>query len=122
VGLEKRKFEQKSLEKQPAYGITEASRYLSIPAATLRSWVAGRKYPTGAGPKFFQPIIQLPDAARAGLSFVNLVDAIRKHHQVQLSKIHEAIHYLRKHFGSSYPLAEQRFQTGLICSLKSSAD
>jgi uncharacterized protein (DUF433 family) len=116
VGLEKKKFEHKSLEKRPAYSIPEASRYLSIPPATLRSWVAGRKYPTGSGPKFFRPIIQLPDDARAGLSFVNLVeahmlDAIRRHHQVPLSKIREAIGYLRKHFASSHPLAEQRFQT-----------
>jgi uncharacterized protein (DUF433 family) len=116
VALEKRKFEHKSLEEQPAYSITEASRYLSIPAATLRSWVAGRKYPTGAGPKFFRPIIQLTANARDGLSFANLVeahvlDAIRRHHQVQLSKIREAIHYLRQHFGSNHPLSEQRFQT-----------
>jgi uncharacterized protein (DUF433 family) len=110
------KFEQKSPEEQPVYSIAEASRYLSIPPATLRSWVAGRKYPTGSGPKFFRPIIQLPDDTRAGLSFINLLeahvlDAIRRHHQVPLSKIRDAIHYLRKHFSSSHPLAEQRFQT-----------
>jgi uncharacterized protein (DUF433 family) len=110
------KFEQKSSEEQPVYSIAEASRYLSIPPATLRSWVAGRKYPTGSGPKFFRPIIQLPDDTRAGLSFINLLeahvlDAIRRHHQVPLSKIRDAIHYLRKHFSSSHPLAEQRFQT-----------
>jgi len=116
VRSEKKKLEQKSPEEQPAYSITEASRYLSIPPATLRSWVAGRKYSTGSGPKFFRPIIQLPGDARAGLSFVNLVeahvlDAIRRHHHVPLSKIREAIHYLRKHFSSTHPLAEPRFQT-----------
>ena len=114
--LEKQKLDHKSPEEQPAYSITEASRYLSIPTATLRSWVNGRKYPTDRGPKFFRPIIQLPDDARAGLSFVNLVeahvlDAIRRHHQVPLSKIREAIQYLQKHFSSKHPLAEQRFQT-----------
>jgi uncharacterized protein (DUF433 family) len=117
--LEKQKLDHKSPEEQPAYSITEASRYLSIPTATLRSWVAGRKYPTDGGPKFFRPIIQLPDDARAGLSFVNLVeahvlDAIRRHHQVPLSKIREAIQYLQKHFSSKHPLAEQRFQTDEI--------
>jgi uncharacterized protein (DUF433 family) len=116
MAMEKRKFDHKSTEERPAYSITEASRYLSIPAATLRSWVAGRKYPTAAGQKFFQPIIQLPDDARAGLSFVNLVeahvlDAIRRHHHVPLAKIREAVHYLRKHISSTHPLAEQRFQT-----------
>ena len=116
VGLEKKKFEHRSLEEQPAYSIAEASRYLSIRAATLRSWVAGRKYPTGGGPRFFRPIIELPEGARAGLSFVNLVeahvlDAIRRHHQVPLNKIRDGIAYLRRHFGSKHPLAEQRFQT-----------
>lgn len=113
---EKQKFNHESPEEQSAYSITEASRYLSIPTATLRSWVAGRKYPTDSGIKFFSPLILLPDDARAGLSFVNLVeahvlDAIRRHHQVPLSKIRDAIHYLQKHFSSKHPLAEQRFQT-----------
>lgn len=113
---EKQKFNHESPEEQSAYSITEASRYLSIPTATLRSWVAGRKYPTDSGIKFFSPLILLPDDARDGLSFVNLVeahvlDAIRRHHQVPLSKIRDAIHYLQKHFSSKHPLAEQRFQT-----------
>lgn len=113
---EQHKFEQKPLEEQPAYSLTEASRYLSIPPATLRSWVAGRKYSTEAGPRFFRPVIQLPDDARAGLSFANLVeahvlDAIRRRHRVPLSKIRQAIEYLRKHFSSKHPLAEQRFET-----------
>jgi uncharacterized protein (DUF433 family) len=76
----------------------------------------GRKYPTDSGPKFFRPVIEVPDGARAGLSFVNLVeahvlDAIRRHHQVPLSKIRPAIDYLRKHFLSNHPLADQRFET-----------
>lgn len=113
---EKQKFNYESPEEQSAYSITEASRYLSIPTATLRSWVAGRKYPTDSGSKFFSPLILLPHDARTGLSFVNLVeahvlDAIRRHHQVPLSKIRDAIHYLQKHFSSKHPLAEQRFQT-----------
>ena len=114
--LEKRKFDMDVAKEQPAYSLAEASRYLLIPPATLRSWVAGRKYPTGSGPKFFTPVIELPDDARAGLSFVNLVeahvlDAIRRHHQVPLNKIQQAIDYLRKQFSSKHPLAEQRFET-----------
>ena len=113
--VEKRKFEKPPNE-QAAYSITEAARYLSIPPATLRSWVAGRNYPTGTGPKFFRPIIQLPGDIRNGLSFINLVeahvlDAIRRHHHVPLNKIREAIRYLRRHLSSTHPLAEQRFQT-----------
>jgi uncharacterized protein (DUF433 family) len=116
VRSEKQKFNKSSPDEQPAYSLTEASRYLAIPPATLRSWVAGRKYPTDLGPRFFKPIIQLPGDVRDGLSFVNLVeahvlDAIRRHHHVPLSKIREAIEYLRKHFSSKHPLAAQRFET-----------
>jgi hypothetical protein len=116
VRLERQKFAKNLAEEQPVYSLTEASRYLLIPPATLRSWVAGRKYPTDSGSRFFRPVIQLPDNVRAGLSFVNLVeahvlDAIRRHHQVPLSKIREAIDYLRRHFSSKHPLAEQRFET-----------
>jgi uncharacterized protein (DUF433 family) len=116
VGLEKRKFNKNLPEEQPVYSLTEASRYLLIPSATLRSWVVGRKYPTDSGPKFFRPVIEVPDGSRTGLSFVNLVeahvlDAIRRHHQVPLSKIRQAIDYLRKHFLSNHPLADQRFET-----------
>ncbi|MBM4261884.1 MAG: DUF433 domain-containing protein [Deltaproteobacteria bacterium] len=115
VRSERRKF-GKSIREQAAYSITEASRYLAIPSATLRSWVAGRKYPTGSGPQFFQPVIQLPGDVREGLSFVNLIeahvlDAIRRQHQVPLKKIRDAIRYLRKHFSAQHPLAEQKFQT-----------
>ena len=41
----------------------------------------------------------------------HVLDAIRRHHQVPLSKIRHAIDYLRKHFSSTHPLAEQRFET-----------
>lgn len=30
---------------QPAYPLAEAARYLKLPPATLRSWVAERPYP-----------------------------------------------------------------------------
>jgi uncharacterized protein (DUF433 family) len=114
--LERQKFDKNLAEEQPAYSLTEASHYLLIPPATLQSWVAGRKYPTDSGSRFFRPVIELPDNVRAGLSFVNLVeahvlDAIRRHHQVPLSKIRQAIDYLRRHFSSKHPLAEQRFET-----------
>ena len=113
---EKQEFDKNFPEKQPAYSLPEASRYLLIPPATLRSWVAGRRYPTDSGPKFFRPIIQLPGDLHAGLSFVNLVeahvlDATRWHHRVPLTKIRDALDCLRKHFSSEHPLAEQRFET-----------
>src|SRR5438477_11560598 len=83
----------------PAYGIGEASHYLGIPLATLRSWIRGRHYPTEAGPKYFKSVISLPDRRLGSLSFVNLVeahvlDAIRGQCRIPLTKVRTAMDYL----------------------------
>ena len=46
-----------NLRDQPAYGVAEAARYLKLPAATLRSWVVGRAYPSGESVATFRPLI-----------------------------------------------------------------
>ncbi len=100
----------------PAYTITEAARYLRLPQATLRSWVAGRPYPTTAGERFFRPVIHLPQEGWPVLSFVNMVeahvlDAIRRHENIALQKVRTAVAYLERHYDSRHPLAEHRFET-----------
>jgi uncharacterized protein (DUF433 family) len=100
----------------PAYGLFEAVRYLRIAPATLRSWVLGRYYPTGAGSQFFKPIIHLPEPAWPVLSFVNLVEAhvleaIRRDHDIALSKVRVAVRFLEQHLGSKHPLADHHFET-----------
>jgi len=100
----------------PAYGIAEASHYLRIPLATLRSWIRGRYYPTEAGQKHFKPVIMLPDREMPALSFVNLVeahvlDAIRREYRVPLPNVRSALDYVQRQFGSKHPLAEQKFET-----------
>lgn len=100
----------------PSYGIAEASHYLLVPQATVRSWAVGRPYPTKRGRKYFHPIIKLPNAANHSLSFINVVeihvlDAIRREHSVPLDKIRVAMDYLREQFGSEHPLAEENFTT-----------
>jgi uncharacterized protein (DUF433 family) len=100
----------------PTYSAPEASHYLLVPQATLRSWLLGRPYPTKSGSKFFKPVIAVPNSKRRSLSFINLVevhvlDALRRDHQVPLDKIRVALDYLQRHFGSKHPLAEERFAT-----------
>jgi uncharacterized protein (DUF433 family) len=100
----------------PAYRIPEASHYLRIPVSTLRSWVQGRKYPTKAGLKFFEPVISLADNEEYLLSFVNLVEAhvlagIRREHRVALPKVRSALSYLQDEYPSKHPLADQKFET-----------
>ncbi len=99
-----------------SYGIAEAAHYLHLPAATLRTWVLGRHYPTRTGKAYFRPLIRLPRGESALLSFVNLVEAhvlaaIRREHLVQLAKVRAALAYVGKVLGSRHPLAEAEFET-----------
>ena len=110
------KDKRRDLREMPAYGINEAAHYLGIPKATLRSWVLGRPYPTGAGERFFRPIIELPDGEQWLLSFENLVeahvlDAIRRVHGVTFWRVRKAVEYLKTKLASKHPLAEQKFAT-----------
>jgi uncharacterized protein (DUF433 family) len=100
----------------PTYSVAEIAHYLQIPQTTLRSWVVGRGYRTGDGTRFFEPLITLPDLNRPLLSFVNVaevhvLDAIRRQHQIHLAKIRQVLQYLRQHFPSRHPLADQKFET-----------
>lgn len=99
-----------------AYAVLDTAHYLLIPPATLRSWVAGRQYPTKAGLSYFKPVVTLPEPSSLMLSFINLVevhvlDAIRREHRIPLDKVRVAIDYLRREFSSEHPLADHRFET-----------
>lgn len=88
----------------PAYSVGEAARYLRIPAATLRSWVAGRKYPRQDGIGSFEPIIRAADAERRRLSFENLIEAhvlraLRTQHSVDLKSVRPALAYAEEVLG-----------------------
>jgi uncharacterized protein (DUF433 family) len=100
----------------PTYTISEASHYLLIPDATLRSWVVGRYYPLQEGKGFFSPPILVPQKNPAMLSFINLIeshvlDAVRREFNIAFPVIRSAISYLRREFKSDHPLAEQKIET-----------
>lgn len=106
----------KNVLELPAYTVRDAAHYLTIPLATVRSWSAGRPYPTKSGRRFFYPVLTLPERTPPVLSFTNLVeahvlDAIRRKHQIPLDKIRLAIRYLREEFGSEHPLSDYRLET-----------
>lgn len=100
----------------PLYGIPEAAFYMDIPVSTLRSWVSGRVYPTQHGPKFFHPLIDIADHREQLLSFYNLVEAhvistFRRHHNIPVPKIRDAMDYLRGRINHSHPLVTRDFYT-----------
>jgi len=109
-------YTDKDVREFPTYGIAETAHYLQIPQTTLRSWVVDRPYPAGVGTRSFEPLIGLPDPNRSLISFMNAVevhvlDAIRRQHQIRLAKIRQGLRYLRQHFSSRHPLADQKFAT-----------
>jgi uncharacterized protein (DUF433 family) len=100
----------------PAYRIAEAAHYLLLPAATLRSWLLGRKYPTELGQREFRPIVPMADKELCLLSFRDLAElhvlaAMRRKHRVRLPAVRKAIAYLRKSFGTDHPLSDQHMLT-----------
>ena len=83
---------------QPAYTLAEAARYLKLPVATLRSWVAGRAYPRVEGKATFQPLIKPSQKRPPLLSFHNLIEAhvlrsLRMDHGVAIKELRKAIKY-----------------------------
>lgn len=89
------------IRNQPAYSVAEAARYLKLPPATLRSWVAGRPYPKADGTAHFRPLIQPPKKTPPFLSFWNLIEAhvlrsLRTEHGVPMDALRKALHYAEK--------------------------
>jgi uncharacterized protein (DUF433 family) len=90
-----------NLRDEPAYGLAEAARYVKLPPATLRSWVAGRAYPKGKSVATFQPLIKPARKQPLLLSFYNLIEAhvlrsLRTEHGVAIKALRKAIRYAER--------------------------
>lgn len=88
----------------PRYTIPDVARYVRMSPQTLRSWVAGRTYPTKSGRRAAEPVIGRPRKGDPRLSYANLVEAyvlnaLRKTLNVPLSAIREGLHYVQREFG-----------------------
>jgi uncharacterized protein (DUF433 family) len=89
---------------QPAYPLTEAARYLKVPAATLRAWTLGRRYPTTHGKGQFRPLIRPASGQPPILSFSNLIEAhvlraLRADHGVPVKALRQAVEFAEKKLG-----------------------
>lgn len=87
----------------PIYSFLEASRYLKLAPATLRSWVIGRSYPKRKGLGYFKPLIKSPDREHHLLSFNNLIEAyvlrsLRQEHGVSIKAVRAALNYAQAEF------------------------
>ena len=87
-----------------AYTLAEAARYLRLPAATLRSWVLGRQYPTADGSGQFPPLMRPASRRPPLLSFSNLIEAhvlrsLRTDHGVPVKALRGALAYAERTLG-----------------------
>jgi uncharacterized protein (DUF433 family) len=100
----------------PAYALTEAARYVKVPAATLRSWVVGRAYPKGEGIAQFRPLIRPSKPRPPLLSFWNLIEAhvlraLRTEHGISLKDVREALRYAERNLRIERLLLDKRLCT-----------
>ncbi|MGH7583311.1 MAG: DUF433 domain-containing protein [Gemmatimonadales bacterium] len=89
---------RRDIRNQPAYTVAEAAWYLRMPPATLRSWFAGRSYPTSQGSRQWPLIISPASRNPPLLSFWNLIEAhvlwgLRTDHRVSVREVRHALDY-----------------------------
>jgi uncharacterized protein (DUF433 family) len=99
-----------------AYTIAEAARHLRLPAATLRSWVLGREYPTADGGGQFPPLITPVSRQPPLLSFSNLIEAhvlrsLRTDHGVSVKDLRSALDYAENKLGIPRLLLREELRT-----------
>lgn len=100
-----------------AYTLAEAARYARLPAATLRSWVLGRQYPTSEGKADFPPLMRPASRKPTWLSFSNLIEAhvlrsLRTDHGVSVKELRRALAFAEKTLGIDRLLLRPELRTG----------
>ena len=101
----------------PAYTIAEAARYVRLPAATLRSWMFGRKYPKAEGTGLFNPLLEPASVQPPLLSFSNLIEAhvlraLRSEHGVSVQAVRASIKYAERQLIISRLLLRPELRAG----------
>jgi len=114
--MDARPTERQDQRSQAAYGLAEAARYVKLPVATLRSWVAGRAYPKAKGVGRFQPLIHPPLHKPPALTFWNLIEAHvlrspRTDHAVSIKDVRNALTYAERKLGISRLLLRKELRT-----------
>ena len=102
---------------QPAYPLSEAARYLKLPAATLRAWTLGRPYPTAHGKGHFSPLIRPATSGPASLSFWNLIEAhviraLRTEHGIPIKALRETVSFSERKLGVERLLLSPDLRSG----------
>lgn len=88
---------------RPSYTVADVARYLSLPQATVRAWVAGTT--TGTAPtkrKFARVVVPAKEVGTTPLlSFENLCEVhtlslLRRKHNVTLGDVRKCVRFLEE--------------------------
>jgi uncharacterized protein (DUF433 family) len=114
--MPRRSIAADDLRNEPAYTLAEAARYLKLPPATLRSWVAGRAYPKGKGTGRFDRLITPASSPPPLLSFWNLIEAhvlrsLRTQHGVPIHDLRNALAFAERKLGIERLLLRKELRT-----------
>lgn len=95
----------------PAYGLSDAARYLRVPYQTLRYWTRGNES--------VEPIVRLAETEPPRLSFNNLLEchmlnAMRMHYNLRLPKVRKALKTLAGLYPSPHPLIDKTLETDRV--------
>lgn len=103
----------------PLYTVTEAARYLDVPASTLATWTHGYcRRPAGRREVVGAPILTaLPKSSKRGpvIPFIGLAEGLvltaMRRSGVPLQRVRPALAQLDEQFGVSHALASKRLYT-----------
>ena len=83
----------------PLYNLSEISRWVGVPPATIRSWAFGRKYWADGREKLFQPLFKIADPTGRRLSFSNIAEAhilaATRRNEIAMADVRAAIDMLQ---------------------------
>lgn len=101
------------IREAPAYTFAEASRYLQLPAPTVRVWVVG----LDSARQRFRPLIRRPDPRDKRISFNNLVEihvlrALRTRQAISMPDVRSALHFAEEQCGIDRLLIHKDLMAG----------
>jgi uncharacterized protein (DUF433 family) len=118
--------EARLLREVPLYSVTDAARFTGARPVDVRRWVEGYTYPSGE----MGPVSQRATRLKSGnlyLTFHHLIEVWAINHMrrpadgatgLSLQQIRQAAASAREHFGTDFPLADERLQwdgAGIFC-------
>jgi len=106
------------VREHPRYSLEDAANFLRIPLSTMKAWVRGQHYKSGATGRtiHFSPLIVPASPSQGLLSFYNLAEAhvlrATRDRNVPLPNVRRALEYVREQLpASDHPLLTYDFST-----------